>query len=102
MLSSPDLSAWPVRWRGKWIWDHCPNWGPFGPILHSVEPENERDAVLLFRRRIELDPPASVPIRVTADGRYALWVNGVEVSRGPIRSEATILYWDEIDLGPYL
>ena len=46
--------------------------------------------------------PANVPVRMTADGRYAMWVNSQEASRGPARSEPPLLYWDEVDLAPLL
>ena len=46
--------------------------------------------------------PGSAPIRVTCDGRYALWINGVEVLRGPARSAPHVMLWDEVDLGRHL
>jgi hypothetical protein len=46
--------------------------------------------------------PASAPLRVTADSRYVLWVNGVEVSRGPVRGDASKLRYDALDLAPHL
>ena len=74
-----------------------------------------RSARLQFRRRkpgidsatcaatVQLDAvPASVPARVTADSRFVLFVNGVEVARGPARSIPERLAWTEIDLAPYL
>lgn len=42
------------------------------------------------------------PCRVTADGRYQLWVNGTLVGRGPVRSEPGLLTWDEYDLTAWL
>jgi hypothetical protein len=58
---------------------------------------------LLFRRSFDLDAvPLSVPARMTADSRYVLSVNGVEVSRGPVRANPQMLRYDETDLAPHL
>ena len=46
--------------------------------------------------------PARVPARVTADSRYVLWVNGVEVARGPVRGNPRRLHYDVVDLAPLL
>jgi alpha-L-rhamnosidase len=43
----------------------------------------------LFRKTFDLNrAPERAPARLTTDSRYALFVNGQEVSRGPIRSVA--------------
>ena len=92
---------WSVRWRAPFIWYRQP---PRAGLFAEEELEDEhRDAFVLMRRRVDLDAvPASAPSRVTADGRYILWVNGIEVSRGPVRSEPGCLHWDEVDLAPHL
>ncbi len=46
--------------------------------------------------------PARAPARIAADSRYALFVNGSEVARGPIRSQPRRMYFDAVDLAPYL
>ncbi|HZS15499.1 MAG TPA: alpha-L-rhamnosidase C-terminal domain-containing protein [Candidatus Dormibacteraeota bacterium] len=93
--------AWPVRWAARWIWYRTP---PAATLVSAPALEEEhRDAVVLLRRRAVLDAvPDSLRTRITADGRYVLWVNGVEVSRGPIRSEPGMLFWDEPDLRAHL
>jgi hypothetical protein len=56
-----------------------------------------------FRRTFELDRvPSRAPARATVDGRYVLWVNLVEVGRGPVRSNGRTLHYDLLDLGPHL
>ena len=40
--------------------------------------------------------------RITADSRYVLYVNGQEVSRGPVRSQPRRMMYDLVDLAPYL
>jgi alpha-L-rhamnosidase len=59
--------------------------------------------VLHFRRVVELKArPMHFPVRVTADNRYVLFVNGERVSAGP--SVGDVAHWREqaIDLAPYL
>lgn len=56
-----------------------------------------------FRRNVDLDViPAHVPARVSADSRYALFVNGAEVARGPVRANGRRLHYDLVDLAPHL
>lgn len=93
-------STWPRRWRSRWIW-----WSkrralnPFG-LAESIEPQ---DAIGYLRKSFVLDlKPASARARITADGRYILWVNGHRVGAGPIRSEPAFLHYDEYELGPHL
>ena len=74
-----------VQWTGRWIW------------------APERPAAVLLRRYIDLSGvPASAVARVTADSRYVLWVNGVEVGRGPARSNPDRLAYDTVELAPHL
>jgi hypothetical protein len=57
------------------------------------------DRYVLFRKRLALEHvPARAPARITADSRYVLFVNGDEVSRGPIRSQPRKLHYDVIDI----
>lgn len=57
----------------------------------------------LFRKRFELqNVPERAPARITADSRYALYVNGREVSQGPVRSQPRRLHYDLVDLAPHL
>jgi alpha-L-rhamnosidase len=58
---------------------------------------------LLFRRSFDL--PGQVkcaPARVTADGRYQLFVNGDRIGRGPARASPFSQRYDEYDFGPSL
>jgi alpha-L-rhamnosidase len=59
--------------------------------------------VLQFRRELDLDRvPAKLPVSVTADNRYILYVNGARVADGP--STGTIKSWRQrsVDLAPQL
>ena len=56
-----------------------------------------------FRRSFALDQkPLTASIRITADARYILWVNGEFVSRGPARGFPWAQPYDEVDLAPFL
>lgn len=98
---APPAAEWPLRWRASWLWYRHP---PAATVVAAPPLEEEhRDAVVLLRRRVRIDAlPERLRARVTADGRCVLWVNGVEVSRGPIRAEPGMLFWDEPDLLPHL
>ncbi len=78
----------PGRWRGRWTW-------------LAKEDADVPDG--LFRRSFELaEVPVRVPARLTADTRYRLFVNGIETSAGPIRSQPHRWRYDLVDLAPYL
>lgn len=76
------------RWRARWIWAGGAPSGRHSVGLHRV---------------VELDrvPPA-VPARWCAVSRCILVVNGIEVGRGPVRSNPRSQPPDDADLAPYL
>nr|MDQ3578963.1 hypothetical protein [Actinomycetota bacterium] len=84
-------------WRGRWIWDHAPeetHW------WHQTDAESH---YVYLRKTFELtSTPATARARLTCDSRYALYLNGDLVARGPVRSEPEQLGWDEVDLAPAL
>ncbi|HYG75019.1 MAG TPA: alpha-L-rhamnosidase C-terminal domain-containing protein [Planctomycetota bacterium] len=58
---------------------------------------------IFFRKRFELaQVPASVVLKITADTRYCLYVNGEGAFRGPARSFPHAIACDEIDIAPLL
>ncbi|MDP9245720.1 MAG: hypothetical protein M3O64_03625 [Chloroflexota bacterium] len=95
----PIDPTWAGVWRGQWIWDNAIEtpvtiWG------HATPGESH---TVYLRRPFRLDAvPRTVPARVTCDSRYALYVNGTLVGRGPVRGEPELLGWDDHDLAPYL
>ncbi|MFN2627778.1 MAG: hypothetical protein ABR569_03965 [Gaiellaceae bacterium] len=96
-MSKQAKKAWGGGWHGRWIWDREPEeaywWRTTGADEHLV----------FLRRSFELaEVPTSVPARATCDSRYVLSVNGIQLGRGPIRSEPEFLGWDEYDLAPHL
>lgn len=78
-----------VKWQASWISD---------PAASQAAP-----GVYHFRKDFDLAvKPARFPIRISADNRYRLFVNGVEVSSGPARGD--LLHWryETLDLAPHL
>ena len=77
------------QWNASWI------------AMPGARPEGY--GVYWFRHCVELSSvPASLPVRVSADNRYKLFVNGRMVSLGPARGD--IFHWKfaTIDLAPFL
>lgn len=76
-------------WRAHWI-----DWNP--------DPRTEL-GVYAFRRRLPLeDVPAKLFVRVSADQRYRLFVNGRMVAFGPQRGDLRHWFYETLDLAPHL
>ena len=61
------------------------------------------DSRFAFRKKLVLEKkPATARIRMTADARYLLWVNGRFVGRGPARGFPWAQPYDDYDLAPFL
>ena len=59
--------------------------------------------VLHFRRSLELaSVPISYPVRVSADNRFILYVNGRRVGDGPARGDLSHWRYERFDLAPLL
>jgi alpha-L-rhamnosidase len=75
--------------EARWIWH--------GPSV------SERNVFVLFRHVVELPAaPESATIRVFADSRYRLFVNGERVEYGPARFPQSAPEYDSIDLTGWL
>ena len=80
-----------------------PAWGADGWITHPEAASIKGPVVLHFRRMTEMRKvPKSLPVTVTADNRFILFVNGKRVATGP--STGTLAHWRDrsLDLAPYL
>ncbi|SPO00781.1 related to rhamnosidase B [Cephalotrichum gorgonifer] len=59
-----------------------------------------------FRKTLVVDevlpPPSSLEIDITADTRYKLYVNRELVAFGPVKGDASLWFYDRVDIGPYL
>jgi hypothetical protein len=71
-------------------------------ITHPTVPLRE-PLVLHFRRTFTLSAiPATYPVRVSADNRFILYVNGHRVGDGPARGDLTHWRYERFDLAPVL
>lgn len=81
--------------QDRWVW--TPGWidAPF---------HGESSRLVTFRRIFVLSNSIEKPtfVRLSADTRYKLVVNGQRVMVGPSRGSDKIWYYDTIDIGPYL
>ena len=75
----------------SWIWP-----GNSGP-------DDGQPMIYYFRKDLDLpEQPTTATIRVSADSRYRLYVNGVSVAFGPCKGDGEIWYYDEVDIAPHL
>ena len=92
----PTLAQSPVQpdaphrdWKASWI-------------THPTAPLRE-PLVLHFRRTLDLaSVPATYMVRVSADNRFILYVNGKRVGDGPARGDLAHWRYERFDLAPYL
>jgi alpha-L-rhamnosidase len=99
-MSTADFPG--VRWRGHWVAPDVPEFVIDPTSVGSDLPPAEFSRAQ-FRRVFDAkEVPPRVPLRLSADSRYVLWVNGAEVGRGPIRSQPRRLRYDEYDIAAYL
>ena len=71
-------------------------------VTHPTAPLRE-PLVLHFRRSLELaSVPSSYLVRVSADNRFILYVNGARVGDGPARGDLPHWRYERFDLAPLL
>lgn len=59
--------------------------------------------VFHFRKTFEIESvPEALKVRVSADNRYNLFVNGTRVSYGPAKGDLSTYKYDVVDIAPYL
>jgi hypothetical protein len=100
MTDLPQEHEWPRQWHGEWIGPKPVQFTSMpGPGATEPSPFGRH----LYRGELQLSSvPATAHARVTADSRYALYVNGRLVGRGPVRSQPRRLHYDSYDLAPML
>ena len=76
-------------WKAQWIW------------TADVD-RHPRHQAVVARRRFTLASIASATLRLSADTRYRLWINGVWVTDGPGRSWPAHHRFDHFDATPFL
>ena len=71
-------------------------------IAYDSDPRQDL-GVFVFQNRISLDSiPDSMLVRISADNRYKLLVNGILVSFGPQRGDILHWFYETIDLADHL
>src|SRR6185437_12257194 len=87
--TTPSVDPPSREWHASWI-TH-----PTAPLREPI--------VLHFRRTLDLPSvPASYIVRVSADNRFILYVNGQRVGDGPARGDLTHWRYEKFDLAPHL
>ena len=80
-----DPLVWPAHW-----------------ISLSAHPQDDL-GVFGFRVKLDLsEVPKTLPIHVSADQRYKLYVNGEMVIFGPQRGDEKHWFYEAVDLEPFL
>ena len=78
--------------KSGWIW--LPKW--------SQEKETQ-ETFVFFRKNMELlEVPESFRIRISADSRYKLYINGQFCEAGPSKGNDRLWFYDEVETAPYL
>ena len=81
----------------KWMW-----------LPVAARPIEDVAYIALFRRTFNLgedhfaEKRHGCVLRVSADSRYKLYVNGAFVNAGPCKGDDKVRYYDEIDIAPWL
>ncbi|WP_141504546.1 family 78 glycoside hydrolase catalytic domain [Paenibacillus luteus] len=81
-------------WKANWIW--------------GGEIESPRNEWRCFRKSFDVAPhggsadQTSKTLRISADSRYVLYINGEQVGRGPVRSWTVEQFYDVYDVGHLL
>ncbi len=90
--ADPTVDFAPGRWTGRWIWAGDGD----GSGRH-------RRHTVALRRDVDLATvPGTAPARLYTNSRHVLYVNGVEVAHGPVRSNPRDGRYDLVDLAPHL
>lgn len=70
-----------------------------------IQPPSARvgeEQLYRLRRTYTFTRPCTARVRVMAEARYKLWINGYFVAAGPCRGSIHHRYYDEIDIGNFL
>jgi alpha-L-rhamnosidase len=86
---SPAGQADGEGFTAKWIWQARGDYGQYNDTI-------------VARKRFVLPEIDAAKVRITADTRYRLFVNGEWVNDGPCRSWPSHFQYDVIDVEPYL
>lgn len=78
--------------KTNWIWSSGLN-----------EKINDEAMLFYFRKKIDLkEKVTTCLLRISADTRYKLYVNGELVELGPMKGDNHVWFYDEVEIAPYL
>ncbi|MDQ8734400.1 family 78 glycoside hydrolase catalytic domain [Paenibacillus sp. LHD-38] len=82
-------------WNASWIWGG-----------EAVSPRNEwrcfRKSFVVDQSTDGITSPSNTTLRISADSRYVLYINGKQVGRGPVRSWTVEQFYDVYEVGHLL
>ena len=79
------------KWTAKWIW------------TSGLPREQKTHELVYFRRKFNAaEGKNSLKVKVTADSRYRLYINGISVSVGPCKGDLHTQYYESVDLSAYV
>lgn len=80
------------RAKSNWIW--MEKW---------TEKDHNEPVLVYFRKDMELNiVPENFRVRITADTRYKLYINGNLCETGPSKGDCQVWFYDEIDVASFL
>ena len=71
-------------------------------VITSKQLIHNENAVYYFKKKYCINKCGESRIKIFADARYKLYINGVLVAVGPCRASSEIRYYDELDISEYL
>lgn len=78
--------------RTNWIW--IPNW--------NAEDKDE-PRIVYFRKEFDIHRvPEKLEVKISADSRYKLYINGKLAEIGPSKGDNQVWYYETVDLAPHL
>ncbi|MFW2504180.1 alpha-L-rhamnosidase C-terminal domain-containing protein [Clostridium diolis] len=83
-----------IEWEEncEWIW--TPDW--------NAEDENKIGGFVYFRKSFYIDTFNKAVVKISADSRYKLFINGKSVAIGPCKGDRFTWYYETIDISEYL
>ncbi|MDX2973298.1 alpha-L-rhamnosidase-related protein [Kribbella solani] len=93
-----------ARWVGQWVWaGETALGGPTAAQPYGALDQSRFDRRVLFRKTFDLATlPDAAALRISADARYLLYLNGQEIGTGPVRHGPRQLSYDAYDVLPAL